>query len=736
MEYAENPNLDGVFRIDTVGYTAHENLPLLAAVISNNVMTREDEPRHLFVGQVHAEEILGVEAIMDMMDFLLNPMPSEVQHVMILRQNMEAWLIPTMNPEGLNVVFSGDDVSYRKNKTDFSPTGPFPNGIFDFDPSIGNDIDGVDINRNFDFNWVFGDTFLEPDPSDYGSHYDYYRGTSPFSEAENRALRDLAIDEHFQFSIIWHSSRSGRLSEKIFTSWLWEDSKPSPDHDAQITIGDHLAAMIPKEDASDSYLSIPSKSRNGKAHDWFYSQTGCFQYLIECGTANLQPDSALIEDTVERIVPAMIYLMDRSIGYNTDASQLTGIVYDAATSQPIETADVEILELSGSVLNPRKTDEFGRYRRIVNPGTYTLKISHPDYHTVEQAITANNSVVTQFNVPLVEKQAYSLTINVDNPNNTSMNSPVFILNSETTSDTLPASFGQNTFTLREGNWTILLMDEGIVPIHKEIQLTGDTEVQLVFDEGIVLLDSPANEQSLWPFMSGDWTFDDMLKTQEEFLYPNSDTLESLSWLETDYFAAEGNNHITCSIQHRFELEWDVDSIRVSLLGNDNQVARRMFSNHAWTQQRKDVISLVDSSGIDSVKIRLEFFKDATVNYRGWEVDQIELKGLSDPYLSSTSESGTGITYKLPQVSPVYPNPTSGQLSMNFLGWSSSPTIRLYNLLGQEVFSEKITDLSPERHHWYMNLSTLTGGQFATGIYFIHIQSSERTVIQKCVFIRN
>ena len=42
--------------------------------------------------------------------------------------------------KALNVVHEELDLSYRKNKRDLSPDGPFPNGLFDYDPSIGNDI--------------------------------------------------------------------------------------------------------------------------------------------------------------------------------------------------------------------------------------------------------------------------------------------------------------------------------------------------------------------------------------------------------------------------------------------------------------------------------------------------------------------------------------------------------------------------------------------------------------------
>ena len=144
------------FRVDTLGYSSLENLPILAAKISDNVDLKEDEPRVLFVGQVHAEEILGVEMVLGLMMDLLDPDTAEYNHMNTLRSYLEIWLVPTANPEGMNVVYEGLDVTFRKNKHDFSADGAYPNGVFDYEPSIGNDIDGVDLNRNFDFNWIKG----------------------------------------------------------------------------------------------------------------------------------------------------------------------------------------------------------------------------------------------------------------------------------------------------------------------------------------------------------------------------------------------------------------------------------------------------------------------------------------------------------------------------------------------------------------------------------------------------
>ena len=148
------------------------------------------------------------------------------------------------------------------------------------------------------------------------------------------------------------------------------------------------------EDGTGTYLSVFSGSRNGKLHDWFYRETGSIQYLIECGTSNLQPDSILIESTIERTKPAMVYLLDRAIGYNTNAGQATGIIYDQSTNLPISGVRVELEEHSGSVLKPRLTNEFGRYRRILDVGTYHLNISKKGYLPQSHIVVANNSGIT------------------------------------------------------------------------------------------------------------------------------------------------------------------------------------------------------------------------------------------------------------------------------------------------------------------------------------------------------
>ena len=103
----------------------------------------------LFIGQVHAEEVLGVQITMSNIGEILSRRMQLPYNQWI--NQLDMWFIPTLNPEGHNVVTANMDTSYRKNKRDNNN-----NGIFDYSIQVGYDIDGVDINRNFSFNWVHG----------------------------------------------------------------------------------------------------------------------------------------------------------------------------------------------------------------------------------------------------------------------------------------------------------------------------------------------------------------------------------------------------------------------------------------------------------------------------------------------------------------------------------------------------------------------------------------------------
>ena len=727
-----------IMLVDTIGYSSLENIPIIAVKISDNVTVKEDEPRALFVGQVHAEEILGIEVVLSLMMDLLDPRPEDYSHMNILRSYLEIWLIPSANPDGLGVVHDGLDVTYRKNKTDFSPEGVTPNGVFDFEPSIGNDVDGVDLNRNFGFNWTFGDTFLVFDETDYGSHYDYYRGPSPFSESEAVAIRDLALEHDFVFSIVWHSSRSGRLSEKVFTSWNWEGNKPSPDLDLMKGIADSFSDLMEKEDGTGSYLSVLSGSRNGKLHDWFYRETGCIQYLVECGTSNLQPDSLLIESTISRTKPAMVYLLDRSIGYYTDAGQVTGIVYDASTNTPISGAEVEIEEHSGSVLKPRLTNEFGRYRRILDAGTYHLNVTRKGYIPIRQSITANNSGIT--NVDFFLEPAPMHLVRVDLDYGVTGNLPYDVhclVISEFDTDTILINDSYIDLSLSEGSYQLIISPTVGTPWEKKLYVDQNYNFTVpVYDYQSMVLSEDWNN---WVTEIDSWHIaGEKLLSQSDIYYANNDSIMGLQKIKSPFYNISGANRVTFKIDHRYEMEWDHDSVGVAIYnGNENLLLRIGWSGHKWDEYSSDYFSVIDRDGFDSIKVKLWFKTDQTVNYRGWDINGLTLYSMDDAFLSTsevTSIELPAINFNLKRV---FPNPSFGKINLDIQSWQGGPaSVKIYNVLGQQVYGKRFESLA--RGNFFLNLdfNELNTATVSSGMLFVSVESKNQKVIRKCIVLKN
>mgnify|MGYP003325878890 CR=1 FL=1 len=142
----------------------------------------------------------------------------------------------------------------------------------------------------------------------------------------------------------------------------------------------------------------------------------------------------------------MVYLMDRAIGYYADAAQITGIVYDAQTGLPIEGSTVEVLEHTGGVLKPRITNEFGRYRRILDVGTYTFVFSAEGYLDQEISLVANNSSITERDVFMSPAPIYQVNLKLVHEDNNSYNVNGKIVNEFGVSD-IEISTGDNLFNL-------------------------------------------------------------------------------------------------------------------------------------------------------------------------------------------------------------------------------------------------------------------------------------------------
>ncbi|MDZ7268593.1 MAG: M14 family zinc carboxypeptidase [candidate division KSB1 bacterium] len=242
---------------------------LWAVKISDNVQRDEDEPEVLIMGLHHAREIITPAIVLDYLNLLLSGYGRD-PYLTYLVNNRQIWLIPIVNPDGLEYVFH-EDLWWRKNRRR-NDDGSF----------------GIDLNRNYGYNWGYDNIGSSPNPRS-----NTYRGTAPFSEPETAAIRDFVLTRRFRLSFSYHSY--GRF---MIYPWGYTAVK-TPDHSTFVALADSLVAY-------NSYLpglgiETVGYFVNGDSDDWLYGEqslkTKILAFTPEVGT-QFHPDTSEIEQLI------------------------------------------------------------------------------------------------------------------------------------------------------------------------------------------------------------------------------------------------------------------------------------------------------------------------------------------------------------------------------------------------------------------------------------------------------
>jgi carboxypeptidase T len=356
----------------TIGKTTQEKRNIFAVKISNNTDKIQDKPGILFNGCQHANELLGAEICMKTINYLLENYNKDPQ-VTDWVNRYEIFVIPVVNVDGHYIVTHNINPNWRKNTRDLNN-----NKMLD-------DSDGVDVNRNYDFNWSHG-----------GSGYqssDRYRGEYPFSEYENIAFKNLADIKHFVFSLTFHSE-----GEVIYYPWVWLGRK-APDDSLLTNIANGLAGSIKTIKGDTCYKAEYGAGLVGQTYPWFYGRYGTFDFVIETSKGIQIPPSNMIEDIVNSNLNGIKYILDRAKGPG-----LTGHITDEKTGKPLQ-AVVWFHQIENEDVNRRKSDpEFGRFWRPLFPRSYNITIMKDGYETqVLKDLIVNKGEWTNLEIKLRKK---------------------------------------------------------------------------------------------------------------------------------------------------------------------------------------------------------------------------------------------------------------------------------------------------------------------------------------------
>ena len=261
--------------VDSIGDT-WEGRTIYGIKVSDNVATTEDEPRVLYCGMHHAREVITSEIPLYILFHLVDNYGTDPR-ITGLVDDLEIWIIPMVNPDGREYVEHVGD--WRKNRRD-----------------NGDGTWGVDLNRNYGYEWGYDDDGSSPDPG-----ASTYRGPYAFSEPETEAIKNFCEAIQFSTGISYHSS--GNL---IIYPWGY-DYVINDEADVFQGLADSMATF-------NNYFAGPITAlypANGGTDDWMWGERTTkdkiYFLTVEVGDEFYPPTSEIVGLCQENLEPALVF---------------------------------------------------------------------------------------------------------------------------------------------------------------------------------------------------------------------------------------------------------------------------------------------------------------------------------------------------------------------------------------------------------------------------------------------
>ncbi|MBN1912540.1 MAG: hypothetical protein JW818_22660 [Pirellulales bacterium] len=334
--------------------TTWQGRKIVALEISSNKKKPGEKPAIALLGAHHGNELISTELVLDAIEQLAGRYKTdpEVRHWV---DDCRIWCVPLVNPDGTHQFFHRGG-SGRKNGRDTNKNGQV-------DPT-----DGVDLNRNYPFRWH---TLGEKGSSSKITH-GRYRGPSPGSEPETKAVMRLADRERFIMLLSYHTSGS-----KVLVPYTIDGAR-NPHPDAAWIVGATMAALSDTARPDRDYQ--PARNLyavDGTDQDWHYWRHGTLAYIWE-GSRTNPPFARDRGPVVAGARPGWQYLLRRL----SSGPTLSGHVHDAATGNPLEATvwieEIQTFEGENHTSHPTT----GRFDRVLPiEGTYHLRVKKQGYRS-------------------------------------------------------------------------------------------------------------------------------------------------------------------------------------------------------------------------------------------------------------------------------------------------------------------------------------------------------------------
>ncbi|WP_327356947.1 M14 family zinc carboxypeptidase [Streptomyces sp. NBC_01304] len=258
-------------KVVSIGKTV-KGQDILALKLSKGAKKSKDgaKPSVLYMSNQHAREWITPEMTRRLMHHYLDNYGKD-QRITKLVDTTELWFVLSANPDGYDYTHAANgDRQWRKNMRDVDGDGTHTAA------------DGVDLNRNFAYKWGYDNEGSSPDPSS-----ETYRGASPSSEPETKALDAFEKRIGFTYGINYHSA-----AELLLYGVGWQVATPTPDDVLYKAL-----AGTPENSAIPGYrpqVSSELYTTNGEADGHAGNVNGLAMFTPEMSTcqtiSNLDPN--------------------------------------------------------------------------------------------------------------------------------------------------------------------------------------------------------------------------------------------------------------------------------------------------------------------------------------------------------------------------------------------------------------------------------------------------------------
>lgn len=642
-------------QIDTI--QSIEGRPIYWVRISNNPDVEDTmRPQMLYTALHHAREPGTISSTIYYMWYLLEHYNSDPMIKSII-DNCELYFAPCVNPDGLiyNITTNpGGGGMWRKNRRH----------------NAGTTI-GVDLNRNYGFNWGYDDVGSSPTSSS-----DTYRGTAGFSEPETRAMKFLAEHHHFKTTLNYHT-----YGNDLIYPWGYIGSLLTPDSSQFVAIGGYLTEYTPYRygtgDQTVGYVT------NGDSDDWGYGEQTTKNKIFSMTPETGKSDFGFYTP-IENIIPDCI----NNLRTNINAATLL-LPY-----AELHTDDEKIIASPSGHLHYE-------LKRLGYPDTATFTVT---LTSLDSRLTITGAPQSYTNPAILQviQDSMPYTIATGTPNNALLRYEMKMDNGfYTTRDTVSFYYGKyytNTVpgTDNTTDWTLFHWNTCNSIYHTAPASLGSSTTGC---------DPYANN------ITSRLTLKDTLDL--------TNSLEAYMYFYCRWGIESSYDYLVAEATPVSAINWQPLCARYTKAGTSNQLADEPIYDGQHPDWVQEEMNLADYVG-QKIVVRFSLKADGAVNYSGFFIDDMNVITVEDStafaHLAVTSVNSHNVQLD------VYPNPAHDKVTINISGYSFAQpvTLELYDGLGRKVKQAMATG----------NTTDMDVRELATGVYYLRT-NNKHVVLPVC-----